>query len=535
MMRTWLALALGALVACHSPASSLPTLPSTSESHRLEPGATHRYRIAMKPDESCELVVTQQGVDVVVEGFGPDGARLVTVDSPNGREGDEPAELIAARDGDYVLVIRALDPKESGRYTLTVKARRDAASTRVLLAERARGRAAAADWLRARAGAFELRDAAIAGPGLERFDLLAKRARIVGLGEASHGSRQFGDLRLALTRRLIEQHGARVIGLEGSAARMRLVDAWTRTGTGDLAAMVGAQWINRRAFTALANDVRAWNAAHPQDPVSIVGLDDGDHAPAREVLAGFVQGAYDASFVNRVDEVLDRLAKADAQAMVFGPSDVGAEDWEFLVDLAVKLEARTPKPTDAIVAARTLAQASEFNAGGPRSRDVMMAENLIRVLGPDARAVFWGHNAHVGHPPDERGDRAPTGGRFAELTRYVAIATAFNEGGFLAQLSDDPEDRLQTFSVPPGAEDSIDAVLATLGDAIATWPDGGADAPLWLLAPHPMHWIGALYSNEPVPNRSSRDARLLVDYDGVIMFRQVDPEASMEIGKNRAP
>jgi erythromycin esterase len=518
-----------------SPPTARGELPAKSVERTLEPGGTHRYRFPMKRGESRELVVTQRGVDVVVEGFAPDGARLVSVDSPNGTEGDEPVEVFAASDGEYQLVVRALEPKQSGRYTLTVRAMHDAAATRAVHDARERARGAAVEWLRPRAGAIQLRDSTIAGPGLTRFDLLAKRGRIVGLGEATHGSRQFGDVRLALTLRLIEQHGVRVIGLEGSAARMRLVDAWTRGGEGDLETMIGAQWINRRAFTALANSVRAWNAAHSQDPVSIVGLDDADHAPAREVVAAFVRRAYDAAFASQVDQVLDRLAQADAQAMVFGPSDVSAEDWKFLVDLLAKLEALDPKPAAAIAATRTLAQVSEFNAGGPRSRDWMMAENLMREIGPDRRAVFWGHNAHVAHPPDNRGQRAPTGGRLAELTPYVAIAITFYEGGFLAQLADDPQRRLQTFTIPAAADESIDAVLGAFGDAIVTWPDGADGAPPWLLGPRAMHWIGALFSKDLAPNQWSRDASLLGDYDGVVMFRRVDAEASPEIGKNRAP
>src|SRR5262249_4495781 len=157
------------------------------------------------------------GVDVVVETFGADGARLAAVDSPNGKEGDEPVEIIAQSDGDYRLQVRALEPKDTGRYTIAVAAHRDVAGTRAVLEERGRARSAATDWLRARSGTITLQGVVVEGPGLARFDALAARTRIVGLGEATHGSRQFGDMRLALTRRLIDQQGARVVGLEASA------------------------------------------------------------------------------------------------------------------------------------------------------------------------------------------------------------------------------------------------------------------------------------------------------------------------------
>ncbi|MBV8761578.1 MAG: erythromycin esterase family protein [Deltaproteobacteria bacterium] len=536
MMRGVMLLAM--LASCNEPVRSgggAARFPAVSEDHVLAAGETAHYSVAMNHDESCALVVTQQGVDVVVEAFAPDGTKLATVDSPNGREGDEPLEILARQNGTYRIDVRALDPTSTGRYRIAATARRDAAQTRAVLAERARARAEATRWLQARSGPFTLVDSTVEGIGLARFDALLERARVVGIGEATHGSHQFGDMRLALTMRAIEQHGVRVVGLEASASRMRLVDAWTRDGIGDLPTMIGKQWINRRAFTALATHVRAWNTAHPKDPVTIVGLDDQDHAPAREIVARAVQ-AFDADYAKRVADVLARIEKSDAQAMVFGPSDVSAADWQFLVDLVSKLEAANPRNPDAIAAARSLAQASEFNTGAPdaRSRDRLMAENLMAALG-DRRGLYWGHNAHVSHPPDKRGARMTAGSRLGELTEYAALALSFREGGFLAQLPNDLQDRLQTFEVPRADDDSIDGVLAPLGNAVVTWLGDTSTAPAWLTVPRPMHWIGALFSNQFVSNQWSRDSQLLRDYDGVVVFQHVDAEPSTEIGINRAP
>ena len=223
--------------------------------------------------------------------------------------------------------------------------------------------------------------------------------------------------------------------------------------------------------------------------------------------------------------------------MVFGPSDVAPEDWQFLVDLVRRFEAQKEIDRDAITAARTLAQASELNSGarGARSRDVIMADNLLRAIGDKMHAVYWAHNAHVSHPPDTRGDRATTGSRLAEKSSYAGLALSFREGGFLAQLPNDPQDRLQTFSVPAADDDSIDGVLAPLGSAIVTWSTDATSAPAWLTSARSMHWIGALFSNQFVSERWSRPSLLLRDYDGVVVFKHVDAELSDEIGANRAP
>jgi len=522
-------LAVLAVLASCCQSSSQPRsagFPAVREDRVLAPGATDRHAITLARGESCAIVVTQLGVDVVVEAFGPDGGKLATVDSPNGREGDEPVEIIATTAGTYRIDVHALEPAQTGRYTIALVERRDVARTRTVLAERARAREAATAWLRARSGAITLHDAQVDGAGLDRFDAVAKQARIVGIGEATHGSRQFADIRLALTRRLVERHGVRVIGLEASAARMRRVDAWTRDGNGDLASIIGTGWINNRAFTALATEIRAWNKAHPNDPVTIVGLDDQDNAPARELVARVVRQGPDVPAANQLDAVLARLAKADAQALVFGRSDVTAADWQYLLALVARLEAQRA-PREAIAAARTLAQAAELNTGAPNahSRDYFMAANLEAALGAGVRGALWAHNAHVGHPPDRSGHRATTGNILAEERGYAAFALAFRRGGFVAQVTGDPQNRLQTFELPDAGAETIDGVLAPLGTAIVTWLDDITTAPPWLRETQPMHWIGALFASSLVPEQWFHGAKLLGEYDGVVTFDRVDAEA----------
>src|SRR6185436_8146276 len=124
---------------------------------------------------------------------------------------------------------------------------------------------------------------------------------------------------------------------------------------------------------------------------------------------------------------------------------------------------------EAVEAVRDLVQFAEFNTGvrdePRRSRDWMMAANLLRAIGPRMRAVVWAHNLHVSHPPSRSGNTGPAGRILRELLgrEYRAVATSFLAGDFLAQLPDDPDDRLSSFTQPPSPEESIDAVLGTMG------------------------------------------------------------------------
>lgn len=524
----------------------------------LEGSASHRYAIHLRRGESAEVTVTQQGIDLVLELFAPGGQRIASADGPTGREGDEQLVLVGDQDGAYEILVRPFDQNEpAGAYRIAVTAWRGALETRIWQAERAVERQSASDWLRARAGALQRREGAIEGAGLERFDRLAAQSRVLGLGEATHGSRELGDVRLALTRRLVERNNVRVIGLEASAARFRAIDAWTRNADGtaqQLTELFGPQWIGHRPMLALARFVRAWNAAHPGDPVLLVGLDAQDNAPARTTLSGFAGKAYDAAYAAQIRSMVERLAAADAQASVFGPSDVRPEDWRFLQALLSRLDVERPvlearlgavPVQEAVEAVRDLVQFAEFNTEGRdeprRSRDWMMAANLLRAIGPRTRAVVWSHNLHVSHPPSRSGNAAPAGQVLRELLgrEYSAVATSFLEGGFLAQFPNDPGNRLATFTLPPSPQESLDAVLDEmgLGDALVTWPDEKPEGtvPDWLARPQPMHWIGALFSDEWLPHQWTQPRRLAADFDGVVYLKQVQAEVVPEIGKRRAP
>ncbi|HKQ60053.1 MAG TPA: erythromycin esterase family protein [Candidatus Polarisedimenticolaceae bacterium] len=92
---------------------------------------------------------------------------------------------------------------------------------------------APADWIRRHAHAL-----ATSEPRAEHGDLaplgeLVGLARIVGLGEATHGTHECFTLRRRLSEYLVRERGFDVIAIEASMADARAVDAFVQTGEGD--------------------------------------------------------------------------------------------------------------------------------------------------------------------------------------------------------------------------------------------------------------------------------------------------------------
>lgn len=133
--------------------------PGKAVERELAGGETQEYRIQLTANQYLKLVAEQKGVDVVVSLFGPDGKKLVEVDSPNGTQGPEPVSLIAIASGSYRLEVSSPDKSaKSGRYELTIADLRTA-TEQDKRREAARQVFAEAEQLRAQGTAASLRKA----------------------------------------------------------------------------------------------------------------------------------------------------------------------------------------------------------------------------------------------------------------------------------------------------------------------------------------------------------------------------------------
>jgi CHAT domain-containing protein/tetratricopeptide (TPR) repeat protein len=95
--------------------------------HSLKGGETHSYRINLTAGQFLYALVEQQGIDIEVGLFNPDGSRVAVTDSPNGRFGSEPILLTATTSGEHRVEIRSPNaPAEAGSYQIRIQALREA-------------------------------------------------------------------------------------------------------------------------------------------------------------------------------------------------------------------------------------------------------------------------------------------------------------------------------------------------------------------------------------------------------------------------
>ena len=104
------------------------------------------------------------------------------------------------------------------------------------------------------------------------------QARVVGMGEGTHGTRQFFRMKHRIFRWLVEEHGVRVFAMESDVAEGIYLDRYVQTGEGDLEAIMLARMHYWPWYTEEMRDLIQWmadyNAGRPeQERLRYIGVD----------------------------------------------------------------------------------------------------------------------------------------------------------------------------------------------------------------------------------------------------------------------
>lgn len=330
------------------------------------------------------------------------------------------------------------------------------------------------------------------------FDQFAD-ARVVLLGEATHGTSEFYTARAAIAQRLIERHGFRILAIEGDWPDAAELDRYVRAHGrwGERAAFVNfPRWMWRnREFAAFMQRLRAWNETRPpHDRAEVRGLDVYSmHRSVEEVLA----------YLDRVDPMaaiearrryaclspyLDRPQSYGAHALRTGRD---CED-QVVEQLVALLEERLSYAAadgetffDAEQNARVVLAAEGYYramyhgaAASWNQRDAHMFDTLTRLIDrrDGAKAIVWAHNSHIGNAGATSMSEA---GEFnigqlcrAEFGRGAALI-GFSTGRGSVLAADEWGDEPRVMSINPVLSGSWERIFAEAGSprALVSWRD----------------------------------------------------------------
>jgi erythromycin esterase len=323
---------------------------------------------------------------------------------------------------------------------------------------------------------------------------LAAGARVIGVGEATHGTSEFFVLKHRMLQYLVEHEGFNVFAMEANLPEAFAVNDYVLTGRGDpkqaLAGLYFWTWDTYEVLD-LIEWMRAWNADPAHRKVKFYGFDMQTTRVAASMAEDYVRridpaiaAAYGPTFA------LFRNAPANQRLR---PGDDRTRELEQLVE---RIGPRASESDAGMRCIRVLQQAGGF-ARRWNERDLGMADNVEWILareGPSAKVMLWAHNGHVQKIP-----RSTMGGQLASRlgARYVSIGFVFDKGSFRAYENVGRRPlTVRVVSLGPSRPGTLAAELATIGRSpflldlrrppavVAKWLDAGVD----------MRMIGSTYT-----------------------------------------
>lgn len=356
-------------------------------------------------------------------------------------------------------------------------------------------------------------------PDFALFDRIVGKATLIGLGESTHGTRQFFQLKDRLIRHLVERRSVRVFAIEANQLAVRRLDDYVQGGPGDAPTAMRVLfnvWYTEEMLE-LVDWLRSHNALHPDQRVHVVGYDMQDHRLPIDSLRAFVA----RTSPDLTERVAAWTAGYRAQSSYATPAipEVTRAAWSAAADsLHVEVLARrgawlaaartrddTLATEWAVHAAELLRQAARFNVAlNSPERDSLMAANLdwaLRTLYPATRTVVWAHDLHV----SRGGDRTRSFNGGAQMGAHLAktyhhdyrafsLLTRFGTYRATRSLSDYTMVDAEAFPAPTSSVEGVlarlrrpEASVGALTDLrVAARDPRGA----WLWRPRPIRSIG---------------------------------------------
>ncbi|PRY10179.1 erythromycin esterase-like protein [Pontibacter ummariensis] len=334
----------------------------------------------------------------------------------------------------------------------------------------------------------------------EDLDVLLEEigdARIVLLGEASHGTSEYYTWRAAITKRLIAEKGFDFVAVEGEWADSYRVNEFIRGGPRDSAEAVALlrnfnrwptwMWANYEV-ASFVSWLNAYNQAVPEPAeVGFYGLDVYCIWESMTELMPYLAG--NPALMKMGQEVHECFQpySADAQQYALAVANADANCraeirrlWKAVQKLskaegegATQSEAQFVAEQNALVALngeryfRTMVTSS-VESWNIRDRHMALTlERLLEFHGPESKAIIWEHNTHVG---DARYTNMVEAGEVnvgqlvrQEYGKENVFLVGFGSYSGTVIAAGSWGAPMRTIPVPPAAEGSWEQILHLLG------------------------------------------------------------------------
>lgn len=303
-------------------------------------------------------------------------------------------------------------------------------------------------WVRSEAIPFETTDPKHSLRDLRPITEIVSNARIVGLGEGTHGTREFFQMKHRLTELLAKESGFTVFAIEANMPEARRVNRYIQTGRGDPREAIDGLYFwtwDTEEVLAMVEWMRRYNASGKRR-IAFWGFDMQEPTVAMDSVQHFVERYGTSAYADSLAATYAEIERAhETRGRGAGRSSRAAfVAWHREARCVVshlkqrRTAYRQAGADSAAVAwavqnARVVRQVAATYLPDEPSRDESMARNVEWIMShtpPGAKAVLWAHNGHVNEAKKEGSMGYHLSKSYGE--DYLAFGFAFHEGRYTA-------------------------------------------------------------------------------------------------------
>jgi erythromycin esterase-like protein len=381
-------------------------------------------------------------------------------------------------------------------------------------------------------------------------------ARVVLLGEASHGTSEFYRARAAISKRLIERHGFNIVAVEGDWPDAATLDRYVRhrpAREGELRAFGRfPTWMWRNMeVDAFIRWMRDHNRERPYERMcGFYGLDLYNLSASMRAVIDFLEkedpelGRLASRRYGCLDPWAENPAAYGRHSLVEGYArcevgviqmlkdllqrdiDCFAEECDEWLD--ARANARLVKDAEAYYRVMYYGSAESWNL-----RDTHMLDTLNMILdakGPGSKAIVWAHNSHIGNAAftdmGQNRDELNIGQLVKEKWGARARLIGFGTHTGTVAAADDWDEPMKIKRVRPSLEGSyermshesgVDRFLLDLREG-----EVGREVKEALMEPRLERFIGVIYRPETERWSHYSHAILPRQFDGWVWFDETN-------------
>jgi len=360
------------------------------------------------------------------------------------------------------------------------------------------------------------------------------KAKVVGLGEATHGTHEFYVIKANVFKYLVTKHNHRSIIFEFPSGAAQFINRYVlNEQVDDVEQYLAKRWIyNTEEVVELIEWMRQYNQSKPfAQKIQFLGMDPADNGEAAELFLSYIDNfnVNEAAWGGPIEQMLTML-EGESSDYPSVPAATKSANATALQTLATLLE-QNKSPwisqrgefayNEAAYAIRNLIQMENFNRidlskevmKGIDVRDGYMGQNVQWLEQRVGKSSVWAHNGHVADWFADDVSIKMSGKVLKDLygTQYYSVGFLFSTGKFSA-IRDNKLGGQEINSAPPS--NSTNHILTRTTSKNYFFQTRGLSSALWTnwkTSLKPILMVGSVYNT----NEAYSSTMMLNAFDGV--------------------